>query len=219
MYLCVEFGESLWTGPPRIGIRDFHVILIEDKIISLRIFEEYFLCHYKKCRGACCIEGESGAPLQKEEVKLMRNLLPQVWDLLTPQAQSVIEVSGISYEDPSGEEVTALVNGGQCVFATFGEDGSCLCSFEKRYREGFIDFPKPISCHLYPIRIHHYPHAMALNFDDWNICRMAKVLGKRKGVVVFRALKEPLIRAFGEPFFQQLEACYSLLHKENGHVL
>ncbi len=149
------------------------MILIDDKIISLDLFTEYFLCHYEKCRGACCIEGESG------------------------------------------DEVTTLVNGGPCVFALHDEGGHCLCAFEKLFREGKSSFIKPQSCHLYPIRLHQYSHATALNYDRWDICQCAVVLGKRKKTLVYQALKEPLIRVFGEPFYKKLEACHKHLEKEN----
>lgn len=191
------------------------MILIDDKIISLDLFTEYFLCHYEKCRGACCIEGESGAPLEKEEVKQINELLPKVMDMLSPEAQQVIKQHGVSYIDESGDEVTTLVNGGPCVFALHDEGGHCLCAFEKLFREGKSSFIKPQSCHLYPIRLHQYSHATALNYDRWDICQCAVVLGKRKKTLVYQALKEPLIRVFGEPFYKKLEACHKHLEKEN----
>lgn len=190
------------------------MIMIDDKIVSRQIFSECFLCHYKKCRGACCIEGESGAPLKDEELSIIEELLPHIWSLLTDEAKSVIEKQGTSYIDEAGEIVTSLVNGGQCVFATFDVDHNCLCAFEKLYREGKTDFPKPISCHLYPIRLHQYAHAVALNYDEWDICRYAKVLGRRRGIPIYQALREPLVRAFGESFYQELEACDKLLKSE-----
>lgn len=191
------------------------MICIEDKIVSRDLFCEYFLCHYKKCKGACCIEGESGAPLTKEEVALCQQLLPEVWPLLLPEAQEVIAREGISYIDAAGEEVTNLVGGKNCVFTTYNEEGSCLCAFEKLYREGKIGFLKPISCHLYPIRVHRYPHAIALNYDRWDICRDACINGRRKGVTVYQALREPIERAFGKEFFKQLEACDQLIKKNS----
>ncbi len=187
------------------------VILIDDYIVSRELFQEHFLCDYAVCRGACCIEGESGAPITAEEEETMWRLLPAVKPLLNKEARAVIRREGIAYTDISGERVTALVGGRQCVFATFTEEGACLCSFEKKYRAGEIDFPKPISCHLYPIRIHRYPHAIALNYDEWDICRPAVRLGRSKGIPVYRALKEPLIRAFGEEFFSRLKAAEALL--------
>lgn len=191
------------------------MICIDNKLISRDIFEVYFLCHYKKCLGACCIEGESGAPLAPDESDTIKRLLPIVWPLLREEAQAVIEKQGISYIDEQHDEVTSLVNGKHCVFATIGEDGGCLCAFEKLYREGKTDFVKPLSCHLYPIRVKHFTSGMmALNYDEWDICKMAKVLGKRKGVLLYEALEEPLVRAFGKDFYTQLTECAKLLKQE-----
>lgn len=192
------------------------MILIGDYIVSRELLTEHFLCDYAACRGICCVEGESGAPITAEEEHRMWQLLPAVKPLLGKSARAVIKREGIAYTDRSGERVTALVNGRQCVFTTFTDEGACLCSFEKLYREGKIDFPKPISCHLYPIRVHHYPHATALNYDRWDICRPACRLGQRKGIAVYRALHEPIIRAFGETFYKELEEADRLLHSEEG---
>lgn len=190
------------------------MIMIEDKIVSHEILTECFLCNYEKCKGICCIDGDSGAPLNQEELPIIQSLLPQILPLLTEKAQEVIRKEGISYIDFSGEEVTSLVDGGQCVFAHFDENKNCFCAFEVLYRKGLTTFPKPISCHLYPIRLHYYAHATALNYDRWDICRGAIVKGKRKGVRIYQALKEPIIRAFGESFYEELEACAKLLKKE-----
>ena len=144
------------------------MILIGDYIVSHELLTEHFLCDYVTCRGICCVEGESGAPITAEEEHRMWQLLPAVKPLLDKSARAVIKREGIAYTDRSGERVTALVDGRQCIFTTFTDEGACLCSFEKLYREGKIDFPKPISCHLYPIRVHHYPHATALNYDRYH---------------------------------------------------
>lgn len=191
------------------------MICIDDKIVSRDLFTEYFLCNYKKCHGVCCIEGESGAPLAEGEADVIRGLLSAVWPMLADEAKGIISQQGVSYIDTAYEEVTSLVAGRNCVFTTYSEHGSCLCAFEKLYREGKSDFPKPISCHLYPIRLHHYSHGIALNYDRWDICRSACVNGRRKGVPLFRALKDPLIRAFGKDFFAELESCEKLLLEES----
>ncbi|MCI6153946.1 MAG: DUF3109 family protein [Bacteroidales bacterium] len=193
------------------------MIQIDDKIISQDLFEVRFVCDYDACRGICCVEGDSGAPVDHTEVMTMRRLLPLVESLLSPEALEVIHDKGISYRDESGEEVTQLVHGRDCVFTTYDAKGRCLCAFEKIYREGKSTFPKPISCHLYPIRIHKYKYSTALNYDRWDICQSACSLGKKLNVPVFRALKEPLIRAFGADFFDQLEEAARLLEEELPH--
>ncbi len=125
------------------------MIQIDDKIISRDLFERCFVCDYEACRGACCVEGDSGAPLSGQEPMIMRRLLPLVTPLLSAEALAIIQEKGISYIDQSGEEVTQLVNGKDCIFTTYDEEGRCLCAYEKIYREGNSSFPKPISCHLY----------------------------------------------------------------------
>lgn len=190
------------------------MIQIDDKLISLDLFEQYFLCDYNACRGICCVEGESGAPIERDEALTMRHLLPLVKPLLSAQALEIIEKKDISYIDSSGEEVTQLVNGKDCVFTTYDEQGRCLCAFEKIYRKGKSHFPKPISCHLYPIRVHRYKYTTALNYDRWDICVPACALGKQCKIPVYRALKEPIIRAFGEEFYHQLEEVEALLKKQ-----
>ncbi len=187
------------------------MIQIEDKIISRDLFERCFVCDYAACRGVCCVEGDSGAPLSGQEAMTMRRLLPLVTPLLSEEALAVIREKGISYIDVSGEEVTQLVNGKDCVFTPYDEEGRCLCAYEKVYREGKSSFPKPISCHLYPIRVHRYKYSTALNYDRWDICRPALALGERLGIPVYKALKEPIIRAFGAEFYAEMEEVERLL--------
>lgn len=187
------------------------MIQIDDKIISRDLFERRFVCDYATCRGVCCVEGDSGAPLEHHEAITMRKLLPLVKPLLSEEALTIIGEKGISYIDASGEEVTQLVNGRDCVFTTYDEEGKCLCAYEKIYRAGGSSFLKPISCHLYPIRVHRYKYSIALNYDKWDICQPAVILGKKLGVPVYKSLKEALVRAFGEDFYRQMEECESLL--------
>lgn len=189
------------------------MIQIDDKIISRDVFERYFVCDYDICRGACCVEGDSGAPLSSQEPMIMRRLLPLVTPLLSEEALAVIREKGISYIDQSGEEVTQLVHGKDCVFTTYDEQGRCLCAYEKIYREGKSSFPKPISCHLYPIRVHRYKYSIALNYDQWDICKPALSLGKKLGIPLYKALKEPIVRAFGEAFFAEMEEAARLLEE------
>ncbi len=190
------------------------MIQIDDKIISRDVFEKRFVCDYDACRGICCVEGDSGAPLEGQESIIMKRLLPTIEHLLSEEALQVIKEKGISYIDISGEEVTQLVNGKDCVFTTYDDEGRCLCAFEKMYREGRSSFLKPISCHLYPIRVHRYKYSVALNYDKWDICQCARVLGHKLGVPVYKSLKEPIIRAFGENFYSELEACEKYLNQE-----
>jgi hypothetical protein len=185
------------------------MLQIDDTIISLDLFREQFICDIAHCKGICCIEGDAGAPLAGEEVTLIKKLLPEVWDELTPKAQEVINAQGVSYIDEDGEPVTSIVNGGECVFTYFDEKGVCGCIFEKAYNEGRIGWKKPISCHLYPVRLQKYHDFTAVNYHHWSVCDCARRLGKKEGVPVFRFLQEPLVRRFGEEWFEQLEIFYS----------
>jgi Protein of unknown function (DUF3109). len=181
------------------------MIQIDDTLISLDVIERKFICDITQCKGACCIEGDSGAPLDKEEYDVLHKLLPEVWDDLSPEAQKIIEKQGVGYVDSDGDLVTSIVNNKDCVFTYYDEKGTCLCAVEKAYREGRVDFYKPISCHLYPIRIKVYDTFRAVNYNKWNLCKAAEVLGAKEGVPIYKFLKEPLVRKFGEAWYGELE--------------
>ena len=185
------------------------MLQIDDTIISLDVIESQFICDLCKCKGQCCVDGESGAPLEK-----INEILPIIWDELSPEAQALIEVQGISYKDYDGELVTSIIKGEECVFTYFDEDGVCKCVIDKAYREGRITVPKPISCHLYPIRLQKYPNFTAVNYHKWSVCKPAVELGEREGVELYKFLKEPLIRKFGEKWYNELCDTVELLEKE-----
>lgn len=174
------------------------MLLIDDKVVSLDIIENFFCCNLDKCLGSCCIEGDAGAPITAAEEEEIKKALPAVMEYLSRGAREVIEEQGISYRDPEGELVTSIVNGADCVFTTYAPGGKCLCALEKAWREGKTSFMKPLSCHLYPIRLTHYPSFTALNYHRWKICKCAEVEGRAKNIRIYQALKEPLIRAFGK---------------------
>ena len=180
------------------------MIQIQNTILSDDIFEEHFICNLTKCKGACCVEGDSGAPLEQEEFEQIKSILPEIWNYLSPQAQQLIEAQGIAYTDYDGELVTSIINGRECVFTYFDEDGTCKCSIEKANREGRILVQKPISCHLYPIRVTEYSTFTAMNYHEWEICNDACILGKELKVPVYKFLKTPLIRKYGEEFYETL---------------
>lgn len=190
------------------------MIQIQDTMLSFDIFEEQFVCDLCKCKGQCCIDGDSGAPLTAEEHKAIEAILPQIWDKLSPKAQALIEEQGISYVDHDGELVTSIINGEECVFTYFDEEGICKCAIDTAFREGKIDVQKPISCHLYPIRLRTYPTFTALNYDRWSICRPAVKLGRKAGVPIYQFLREPLIRRFGEAWYDEVCEAARLLEAE-----
>lgn len=180
------------------------MLLIDDKVVSLDIVEQFFCCDLDRCLGQCCIEGDAGAPLLPEEVTQLRKALPVVADDLTPSARRVIEEQGVCYRDKDGDLVTSLADGEACVFSTFAPGGKCLCALEKAHREGRLDFCKPISCALYPIRVTKYPSFTALNYHRWKICKSAEVCGREKHLRVYQVLREPLVRAFGKEWYDKL---------------
>lgn len=180
------------------------MIQIGDAIITLDIIEENFLCDLSACKGECCVEGESGAPLENEEVDIIKEILPHIWEDLSPEAQAVINSQGVAYKDYDGDMVTSLVNGQECVFTYYDENNICKCAIEKAYKAKKIDFYKPVSCHLYPIRLQKYKEFTAVNYHRWRVCKAAVALGDKEGLKIYQFLKEPLIRQFGKEWYDEL---------------
>ena len=181
------------------------MLQIDNTVISLDLLEERFVCDLVSCKGACCIEGDSGAPLEDNEIEIIEELMPLIWDDLSDVSKKVIEKQGVFYIDEDNEPVTSIVSGRECVFTFTDENGLCKCAIEKAYREGKTDFYKPISCHLYPVRLQKYKSFTAVNFHKWNICDCALVLGSKLKVPAYVFLKEPLVRKFGKEWYEQLE--------------
>lgn len=189
------------------------MIQIKDTLISEDVFETCFVCDLGKCKGMCCVEGDAGAPLTHEEYEAIKDVLPKIWDDLSLKARELIEKQGIAYIDDDGELVTSIIKGRECVFTYFDADGVCRCAIDNAFREGRISVQKPISCHLYPIRLHKYDEFTALNYDRWSVCRPALRLGKKTGIKLYQFLKEPLIRKFGEEWYQEVCQIAELLPK------
>lgn len=190
-----------------------NMIQVRDTILSEDIFDQHFICDLSRCKGICCVEGDSGAPLEQEEFEQIKTILPEIWNDLSPRAKDLIESQGIAYVDYDGELVTSIINGRECVFTHFDSDGTCKCAIDTAYREGRIAVQKPISCHLYPIRLQKYSDFTAVNYNRWSICQPATKLGKKEGVKVYQFLKEPLIRKFGEDWYNEVCEAAALLEK------
>jgi hypothetical protein len=189
------------------------MLQIDDTIISLDLLDQNFVCDLNICKGICCIEGDDGAPLEENEVKIIEELLPVIWDDLSEKSKEVINKQGVSYIDQEGEPVTSIVNNAECVFTFFDENGICKCAIEKAFHEGKTNFNKPISCHLYPVRLQKSGELTALNYHRWSVCNCARQLGDKNNMPVFRFLKAPLIRRFGETWYEQLEIAYKELYE------
>ncbi|WP_025763800.1 DUF3109 family protein [Dyadobacter tibetensis] len=180
------------------------MILIENTCISDDIEDQLFVCDLEKCKGACCVEGDSGAPLDEEECAILDEIYPQVAPYLTEAGKAVIAQEGTYTKDWEGDFVTPVIDGKECAYALYDERGILKCGIEQAYNDGKIAYKKPISCHLYPIRITKYEQYHALNYDRWSICSPACELGSHLGVPVYKFLKEPLTRAYGPEWYQQL---------------
>lgn len=180
------------------------MIQIQDTLVSLDLIERYFVCDLDSCLGACCIEGDAGAPLTDAEYERLLELMPEIYPLMLPAAQKVVEEQGPGYYDEDGDLVTSIVDGRDCVFTTYAEGGKCLCALEKAHREGKIPFFKPESCHLYPVRLKPCGVYTAVNLHRWKICKCAEVNGRRLGMRAYEFLREPLIKRFGEEWYDEL---------------
>lgn len=188
------------------------MLQIDDKIISADLLTCRFCCDLSVCGGACCVYGDSGAPLEKSEKKILQQELPRFYDYLTPKGREAIASQGVAVYDGDGDLVTPLVaDRKECAYACFSEDGVCLCAIEKAFFERKTTYRKPISCHLYPIRIKPLGDSVALSYDCWDVCAGARSRGKEENIPVFRFLREPVIRKFGEGFYEQLEVAETLL--------
>ena len=179
---------------------------IQNTLVTLNLIERFFCCDLSRCLGQCCIDGDAGAPVTPEEVDLLREVLPEVWNDLAPEARRVIEEQGVSYVDEEGDLVTSIVNGRDCVFTCYAEGGMCLCAIEKAYREGRVKWRKPMSCALYPVRLKEYDGFTAVNLHRWKICKCAEVLGRREGLRAYQFLRGPLIDRFGQEWYDELAA-------------
>mgnify|MGYP002624125296 CR=1 FL=1 len=180
------------------------IIDINGVLVSSEILTEHFCCDYEKCKGICCVEGDAGAPVKMDEVAGIEDALDAVWADLSASAQSVIDRQGVVYTDKDGDLVTSIVRGKDCVFTCYDGD-NCLCALEKAFRQGRTRFCKPISCSLYPIREKTFGNGVVgLNYNRWAVCADAVEKGKALGIPVYRFLKEPLLRRFGEEWYEEL---------------
>ncbi|WP_291908185.1 DUF3109 family protein [Chitinophaga sp. CB10] len=181
------------------------MIIIDDKYISDEVIEEQFVCNLSACKGACCVAGDCGAPLDKTEVKTLKKIYPKIKSYLRPEGIREIEHTGTNTVDKEYGYVTPIINGGICAYASIDEHGHVGCAIEKAYNDGVVDWKKPISCHLYPIRVTKYESFEAVNYDRWDICKPACKNGKALQVPVYRFLKDALIRKYGTEFYEVLD--------------
>ncbi len=194
------------------------MIPIENTVISLNLFEKLFVCNLIECKGICCIEGEAGAPLEKEEVSILQDILEKVKPYMTEKGIKEIEKNGVFGYDVNGELETALIDGKECAIV-YIESGIVKCAIEKAYKEKEINFQKPISCHLFPVRIKKYKNYDAVNVEKWHICKPALLHGKKLNIPVFKFLEKPLIRKYGKKWFEKVEKEFEKLKIATDSVL
>lgn len=191
------------------------IIEIDNFLVSSAILTEKFICDLSKCHGACCIIGDSGAPLSKEECDLLSSEYPNFKKYLRDEGIRSVKESGPFVLDIDGDLVTPLIDGEECAYTIFDKDDNCFCGIEMAHRDGKCQFRKPISCWLYPIRVSTLSNGMtALNLHEWHICKDAFAKGKSEGVPAYKFLREPITFAFGAEFYEKLEKAAGELEGE-----
>ncbi|MDT8346815.1 MAG: DUF3109 family protein [Flavobacteriaceae bacterium] len=181
------------------------MIQIGNTLISEDLLDEDFVCNLSACKGVCCVEGEAGAPVTAAEAELLEREFDNIQEFLRPEGIAAIQQHGKYTTNPHNELETPLVEGKECAYVVFRNDGTAACGIEDAYHAGKTDFQKPISCHLYPVRLKEYPSFTAVNYHRWAICDVACKLGKELQVPVYKFLKIALIRRFGIAWYEQLE--------------
>ena len=180
------------------------MLQIKNTLVSHDVVEKNFCCHLKKCLGICCVKGDSGAPLSEEEIKILPEIIEKIKPFLRKEGKDAIEEQGTHVIDIDNEPVTPLVNGEECAYAIF-DNGIAKCAIEIAFLKGAVKFQKPVSCHLYPVRVRKYESFLAVNYDKWEICDPARKYGDEVGIPVFEFVKDALIRRFGLEWFKKLQ--------------
>lgn len=194
------------------------ILQVGDVLLSSDIITEKFCCDLEACKGICCVEGDAGAPVTVEEIAELENVVEHIVDDLSPEALKVLEEQGVAYTDQEGDLVTSIVNGRDCCFTCYAQDGTCLCATERAFRAGKTQWCKPISCYLYPIReVQLSDGSVALNYHRWKVCRDAVKKGQELNLPIWKFLKDPLIKRFGASWYDELETMVEQL-KAQGYL-
>jgi hypothetical protein len=189
------------------------MILHHNTLISLDIIQKKFICNFDTCQGACCVEGDYGAPLDDNEIIALQDNIYAVMEFMSPEALQLLNKGSFFEKDPFYINVTKCVGNADCIFC-YKEGKMARCAIEKAYTENKIDFRKPLSCHLYPIRVSRIESYEALNYHEWEICETAKLLGNKLGMPLYRFLKEPMIRKYGKAWYKELEEIVEEFNRE-----
>ena len=193
------------------------MIEIDDKIVSTDLLTERFACDLGRCKGICCVEGNAGAPLDIDEVDTLEEEYENYKPYMTPESIAEIERQGFMVVDEDGDYTTPLVGDAECAYSCT-ENGITFCAIEKAWRDGRTTFRKPVSCHLYPIRLVNFSNGtVGLNYHRWNVCASARECGAKAGIPVYRSLREPIVRRFGEEFYKALEAAEEYINESRNN--
>ena len=180
------------------------MLLVDNIMVSDELYLVNFVCPMEKCLGACCVEGDAGAPLEEEEISLLEDYQEQIMEYMIPEGIETVKKNGVFDYDIEGSYVTPLIRGGDCAFINF-TDGIAWCAIEKAYEEQKIPFRKPLSCHLYPVRISKVGKNEAVNYHRWQICNVALKKGNETNTPLYVFLKDALIRKYGQSWYAKLE--------------
>ncbi len=191
------------------------MLAIQNTLVSLDLLERHFVCDLNACKGACCVKGDAGAPLTDEEIDLLEDIVDDILPFLDDEGKAMIGKKGVFEIDVDGDKGTALLENGRCAFALIDDNGLVSCGIEKAEQAGAIGFKKPISCHLYPVRITEYKEYDAVNYNKWDICKPACDCGAKLNVPLFKFLKEALTRKFGNEWYEELELIDQLRKAED----
>jgi hypothetical protein len=184
------------------------MIIVGDAIVSDDIAERAFVCDLTRCKGACCEEGDYGAPLTEDEILTLEDIQDDIAPYLSAEGRAELKAQGAWVVDGEGELSTPTIGGKACAYAVYELNGTLKCGIERAWKAGATDFQKPISCHLYPIRVTKYDHYMALNYNMWSICSPACSLGEQLKVPIYKFLEGALTRAFGQAWYKEL--CHTI---------
>lgn len=190
------------------------MIAVGNALVDKKIFSKEFICNLNACKGECCVAGDSGAPLEREELPVLISEFEKIKPFLSEKGIAAIESQGLYVKDWEGDYTTPLIEGAECAYTVF-EDGIASCGIEKAWKAGATDFRKPVSCHLYPIRVSRLQGFEKLHYHEWSVCSAACELGRNAGVKVYKFLKDALVRRFGEDFYNDLEKAEELLNRKS----
>ena len=199
----------------KVKKQEVGMLQIGEMLISLDVIERKFCCDVSKCKGVCCVEGDSGAPLTVEEIDILEDELQAIKPYMRQEGIEEVEKQGAWVIDIENDKVTPLINKKECAYVVF-EEGIAKCAIENAYNDGAVTFKKPLSCHLYPVRTKKYASFEAVNYDEWHICKDAIKLGKKNGLYVYQFLEAPLIRAYGADWYKELSVAADALLRSEG---